>query len=560
MHFLRCTLPASEPVKGAATRILPGARRGEAPSTQTLLACGLELRPLTGADAHGGLELGPPLQLYAHPAARGGNPAAAQRPFLYPVWDPFTSAIYMCQGHAVLRLASDDSVAVVAGDVGESGVRDGPGGAARFCAPRFLVSDCAGSLYVVEGKRIRRLQLPDVGAGRGAAQEAQATACGEPGAAAGQAVATAAVAATDLTAAAEREVLVSTLPHQASAAVWGLAFESGGGSGGSSNSSRGGGGSLLFTTDTALYRLPLADPTASPSLVAGAAADGRGQTVGAGFSSVYGIVLDSDGCVYVPDFDGGTTSLLRVAPDGAVTTIAEGLEGDLSCPSILPNGCLALFDLDQAAVHLLGLGLKLPNCHTGPAPARPLPRTLPADLGALLGRQPDGTADVTIVVGGRTFHAHRLLLCARSDYFQQRLGADFADGSAQQLDLPDADPEAFELVLLFLYSGEANVPLALAASVAELADRLLLPELCEQAAAVLEATVSVSTVVGLLLWADSRGPAFSELLTRLKGWYVEHHQAVMREAEEEVGLLMARSPKLLLELMRGLPSKQRIPY
>ncbi|PNH06753.1 hypothetical protein TSOC_006815, partial [Tetrabaena socialis] len=121
----------------------------------------------------------------------------------------------------------------------------------------------------------------------------------------------------------------------------------------------------------------------------------------------------------------------------------------------------------------------------------------------------------------------------------------FADGSAQQLSLPDADADAFEVVLGWVYTDTADIPAALAAGVAELADRLLLPELREQAVAVVEASVSASTVAALLLWAEARGPAFSALLSRLKGWYVENHEAVMRAA---------RSPRLIVELMRDISS------
>ncbi|PNH10714.1 ARM REPEAT PROTEIN INTERACTING WITH ABF2 [Tetrabaena socialis] len=561
-EFLHCNIRADSRSYGAVTRVLPGARPGEAASIQTLVACGRALRPLSGADSLGGLELGPPLQLYAEAAARDGEPAATRRPhitsrpFVDPVWDPFSSAVYVREGHAVLRLSSDDTVTVVAGDVEEAGDADGPGQTAQFDEPRFLASDGAGSLYVATGDLIRKVQLPGVGPGTGAAQ-----AGAPPG---GQAAGAAAVEGG--------EAMVSTLLHRAPSKIWGLAFDGGG------SSSSGGNGnsccSLLFATGTALYRLPLGDPTTAPLLLAGTdgtqgAADGRGAE--ARFSDICGIVLDGEGSLYVADCGEGDgedegedeemTSLRQVAADGTVTTISAGLKGLIGWPFILPNGCLLFSCMDgEPGLYELYLGMKLPACHAGTAaspavPTGPLPRTLPAVLGALLDRQPDGTADVTIVVGGRTFHAHRVLLSARSDYFRQRLGGDFADGSAQQLSLPDADPDAFELWLRFVYTGAADIPAAQAAGVAELTDRLLLPELREQAMAVVEASVSAGTVAGLLLWAEGRGPAFSELLSRLKAWYVANHEAVMREAEEEVRLLSSRSPSLFFELVQRIAGR-----
>ncbi|PNH06744.1 Protein phosphatase 1 regulatory subunit pprA [Tetrabaena socialis] len=581
-----CSIPIGSCAGGVVTRILPGGRPGEAALTQTLVAGGRGLRPLTGADGPSGLSLGPALQLYADPAARDGEPAVARRPYTPrdqlrdPVWDPYSSAVYMGEGHAILRLASDGTVTVVAGAVEEAGDADGPGGTARFREPRYLVLDGAGSLYAAQGPRVRKLQLPP-GVGPVAGQQGS-LAGGIPAAALGRAAeGPVGGAPASLTAVGEAGVLVSTLPFRASDSISGLAFDGGvrgsgssGSSGGNGSSSRnsgssgssGGSGSLLFSTETALYRLPLADPTAALLLLAGAEGeasivDGRGAD--ARFSSIWGIVLDGEGSVYMPDWeDQDTTKLRRVTVDGIVTTAVVGLEGLIGLPAILPNGCLALNDFKGDTLHVVGLGLKLPRCHTARAlPAAPVglpPRTLPADLRALLGRQLDGTADVAIAVGDRTFHMHRALLSARSDYFQRLFGGGFADGSAQQLSLPDADADAFEVVLCWVYTGTADIPAALAAGVAELADRQLLPELRDLALAVVEATVSTVTVAGLLLWAEATealGPAFSELLSRLKAWYVENHEAVLREAKEEVGLLAVRSPGLMLQLMCGMSTK-----
>ncbi|PNH02446.1 ARM REPEAT PROTEIN INTERACTING WITH ABF2 [Tetrabaena socialis] len=568
MHFLSCAIPDA-PCNGVASRILPGSRPGEAASVQTLVACGRELRPLEGANGISGLELGPPLQLYsaAWVSRRTGRRYTPADNFTRPAWDPYSSAVYMRQGRVIVRLGSDNTVTVVAGDVEEEGNADGPGSAARFNLARFLTSDGTGSLYVTDGNRIRKLQLPGRGPGTVAGQRG-----GHLRAETGGGLAAALTAAAggavgggpggQVAAAAEGEVQVSTLAIRAPSAMYGLAFE-GGSSAGSGPGS--GAGSLLLGTRCALYRLPLGDPTAAPSLLAGAegecgTADGRGGE--ARFECIQGVVLDGQGSVYAADWDGARTSLRRVAADGTVTTPIAGLEDKLAVSAILPNRCLALSGSVFFNLQVLGLGLALPRCHAAGAPLPPAapagapPRTLCADLGALLGRQPDGTADVAIVVGGRTFHAHRLILSARSDYFAQRLGGGFADGGAQQLSLPDADPDAFEVTLRFVYTDAADIPAAQAQAVAELADRLLLPELRDKAAAVVEASVSAATVPGLLLWAEARGPAFAGLLSRLKGWFLENRKAVMREAGEEVRLLAASHPDLYFGLMCKLQSER----
>ncbi|PNH02013.1 Kelch-like protein 29, partial [Tetrabaena socialis] len=470
----------------------------DAAAIQTLVSCGRVLRPLVRTGSHNVLDLGPPLQLYAEPAPCGGQPAAPRHPYdelISPVWDPHSSAVYFIEGFAVFRLNGDNTVTEVAGELQDEGMVqiDGLGRVARFMDPWLLASDGVGALYVADETRIRKLQLP-LAEEAGPAQSAAAAAAAAAGG-----------TCTGGDEAAAGHAMVSTLPFELppNTEFRGLAFD--GGSPDVGSSPDGAGGSLLYSTETAVYRLPLGvpQPTAAPALLAGV--------------------------------EGAQGSLDGPGPDARFVHIM-GLTVD-----VLPvSGCLALCGNDTLC--LLDLGLKPPRGAASAAtrpPAGPLPRTLPGDFGALLDRQPDGTADLASVVGSRTFHVHRLILSARSDYFRQLLGGSFADSGTQQLNLPDADPDIFELLLRFVYAGAVDVPEVQAQAVAELADRLLLPKLCQLAVAVVEASVSTATVVGLLLWAEACGPAFSELLSRLKAWYVEHHEAVLEAAPGTVEQLAA---------------------
>ena len=55
--------------------------------------------------------------------------------------------------------------------------------------------------------------------------------------------------------------------------------------------------------------------------------------------------------------------------------------------------------------------------------------------------------DIVLKVGGREFHAHRMVLAAGSDYFKASLTRGFKEG----IDIPDFDPNIFNLVLEFIY-------------------------------------------------------------------------------------------------------------
>ncbi len=180
-----------------------------------------------------------------------------------------------------------------------------------------------------------------------------------------------------------------------------------------------------------------------------------------------------------------------MARDGSVSTLLAGLPGRFCRPDILPNGYLALCVwIDDASTQsrellLVDLGLAPPPLRPpAPRPGSPEPGTLAGDLGSLLARQPDATADVTLLVGGRAFSGHRAILCARSLYFRRLLEGGFAEGgpTGQRLSLPDADADIFALLLRFLYTGQAGeVPAAQLQALAELADRLGVEELCRQA-------------------------------------------------------------------------------
>jgi hypothetical protein len=86
--------------------------------------------------------------------------------------------------------------------------------------------------------------------------------------------------------------------------------------------------------------------------------------------------------------------------------------------------------------------------------------------------------DVTIVVGGKDFEAHKLVLVAGSDYFKSVFASQRpALGKPMQKErivlLPEgAPPEIFALVLDSLYTGKVTVPAGTAGAVLRLSTHL----------------------------------------------------------------------------------------
>ncbi|PNW72890.1 hypothetical protein CHLRE_14g610582v5 [Chlamydomonas reinhardtii] len=540
------------------------------------------------------------------PASLPPDPSAPQapqppRPELRP---PQAAGLYFVCGHAVLKLLGDE-VELVAGSIQEEGEADGEGPAARFHLPHALVSDGAGSLLVVDergSKRIRRLQLPAswrcagiAAAATGGTAAGSRMPAGTAAAAGGAVAAASAVTVTTLlTDAPDYLYSASRVPsqpqEQQGPAAWGGQGKSngnntssGGGSSEGGGMSGGGmsggavGGWMVYTVHDGFYRLPLPLPPPqpvppAPAPAAAAAPGGAAPPLalqrleltdagpGAGaevpFRNLRGFehAMDAEGSIYIVDSD----RLCRVSIGGRVETLVTGLPERASCYAVLPNGFLAL---GEGSLILLDLGLQplLPQMPVTAAAAAavaapPPPRSLPADLGALLDAQPDGTADLTVRVGERRFHCHRGILSARCDYFRQRLVGDgFADARAAELELPDTDADAFALLLRWLYTGTATIAVDQACGVAELADRLLLPELLGVALAVVAESVSAATVIDKLLWAagccETRGEGFGGLLAQLKAWYVQHHEQVAAEAGAGRKRLVSEAPELMIELM-----------
>lgn len=74
----------------------------------------------------------------------------------------------------------------------------------------------------------------------------------------------------------------------------------------------------------------------------------------------------------------------------------------------------------------------------------------------------EATSDVMLRCGERTFHVHKIVLLASSEYFAAlwRKGS-WKEGGSTELKIEDAEPEILEVVLQYLYQGEPGLPATL---------------------------------------------------------------------------------------------------
>ncbi|TVU05009.1 hypothetical protein EJB05_48156, partial [Eragrostis curvula] len=137
----------------------------------------------------------------------------------------------------------------------------------------------------------------------------------------------------------------------------------------------------------------------------------------------------------------------------------------------------------------------------------PLP---PSEIGIHLGRLLDRSiaTDVTIIVGGQAFPAHRAVLVARSPVFEAQLLGSMADASMPSITLQDIDPAAFKVMLWFIYTdslpddelGDSSTDMMQHLIAA--ADRYALDRLKIMCSVKLMELVSVDTVGSILVCAE----------------------------------------------------------
>ncbi|EGD73594.1 hypothetical protein PTSG_05304 [Salpingoeca rosetta] len=69
-------------------------------------------------------------------------------------------------------------------------------------------------------------------------------------------------------------------------------------------------------------------------------------------------------------------------------------------------------------------------------------------------------SDVTLVADdGTAFQAHRIVLCAQSEYFRAMLESEWAEASQREISMPGLTPATLRIALHYLYSGHADYPL-----------------------------------------------------------------------------------------------------
>ena len=82
-------------------------------------------------------------------------------------------------------------------------------------------------------------------------------------------------------------------------------------------------------------------------------------------------------------------------------------------------------------------------------------------------------SDVTFVVEGRTFHAHRIALLASSDTFRAMFDGHYREKDASEIPIPNISFPVFEAMMRCVYTGSVEVEPALAQDLLRAADQYM---------------------------------------------------------------------------------------
>ncbi|KAG6426891.1 hypothetical protein SASPL_111129 [Salvia splendens] len=116
------------------------------------------------------------------------------------------------------------------------------------------------------------------------------------------------------------------------------------------------------------------------------------------------------------------------------------------------------------------------------APPSPIPQVY---LGEQYVNNPT-LSDVTFLVEGRRFYAHRICLLASSDAFRAMFDGGYRERDAKDIEIPNIRWDVFELMMRYIYTGSVDVNLEIAQELLRAADQYLLEglkRLCEYAIA-----------------------------------------------------------------------------
>ncbi|KAJ8412871.1 hypothetical protein AAFF_G00104530 [Aldrovandia affinis] len=159
-------------------------------------------------------------------------------------------------------------------------------------------------------------------------------------------------------------------------------------------------------------------------------------------------------------------------------------------------------------------------------------------------------ADVSVMVDGKEFQLHRLVLSAQSSFFRSMFTSNLKEARSRSIDLKDVSAPVFQLLVDYIYHGTIKLRVEDLQDTYELADMYQLTALFEECSRFLSRTVEVKNCLQVMWLADRHSD--QELYTSAKHC-AKIHLLQLRQTEEFLNLPL----RLLMDIIKdGVPSSQ----
>lgn len=159
-------------------------------------------------------------------------------------------------------------------------------------------------------------------------------------------------------------------------------------------------------------------------------------------------------------------------------------------------------------------------------------------------------ADVTVVVDGKEFQLHRLVLSAQSSFFRSMFTSNLRETHDRKIELKDVSSSVFRLLVDYIYHGTIKLQVEDLQETYEMADMYQLTALFEECSRFLSRTVEVKSCLQVMWLADRH--CDQELYTAAKHC-AKIHLPQLCHTEEFLNLPL----RLLTDIIKdGVPSSQ----
>uniref|UniRef100_A0A3Q1ELZ6 Kelch-like family member 7 n=1 Tax=Acanthochromis polyacanthus TaxID=80966 RepID=A0A3Q1ELZ6_9TELE len=117
-------------------------------------------------------------------------------------------------------------------------------------------------------------------------------------------------------------------------------------------------------------------------------------------------------------------------------------------------------------------------------------------------RQEGELCDVTLVVQGKRFHAHRAVLAAASHFFRVMFTSKMMESESSEVELRSADPDTVELLIDYIYTAQISVNSSNVESLLDAANQYQIAPVKKMCVEFLKGQIHATNCLGISAFAD----------------------------------------------------------